>query len=145
MGVSVHPTFLYFLPHFWQSYYLATPLFVVLDAFFGISLRIPFLDNAPALKYTYYIMIFCFGILIRYKPPTAKVISLIECSVCVTLNCIGFLVPLYWHDWSLDAIERAKDYYNWKTVLNFAITGGLLYYWFYQAQFRLSKGVVSDE
>lgn len=137
MGVSVHPTFLYFLPHFWQNYYLATPLFIILDALFGISLRIPFLDTAPVLKYIYYMLIFCCGLLIRRWPDTARVISLVECSVCLTLTCVGFMVPLYWHDRSLEAIAYAKDYYNWKTVLNFAMTGGLLYYWFYQAQFRL--------
>lgn len=138
MSVSIHPTFLYFLPHFWQSYYLATPLFIVLDAFFGISLRIPFLDNAPVLKYIYYIMIFCFGLLIRRWPDSAKLISFVECSVCVVLNCVGFLVPLYWHDWSLEAMETAKNYYNWMTVTNFAVTGGLLCYWFYSAQFQLT-------
>ena len=139
MGIQVHPTFLYFLPHFWQNYYLATPLFVVLDAFFGISLRIPFLDNVPALKYIYYMMVFCSGLLIRNRPETAKVISFVECSICVVLNCCGFLAPLYWNDWTLEAIEKAGDYYNWKTVTNFAVTGGLLCYWFYQAQFRLQK------
>ena len=139
MSVNIHPTFHYFLPHIWQNYYLATPLFIVLDAFFGISLRIPILDNAPVLKYIYYAMIFCFGILIRRRPDTAKVISLVECSVCVALNCIGFLVPLYWHDWSLEAIENAANYYNWKSVLNFAMTGGMLVYWFYSAQFVLMR------
>lgn len=137
MGIQIHPTFQYFLPHFWRNYYLATPLFVVLDAFFHISLRIPFLDNAPVLKYIYYLMIFCFGLLIRYVPSTAKAISLVECPVCVALNCVGFLVPLYWHDWSMEALAFAKDYYNWRTILNFAITGGLLCYWFHLAQFRL--------
>ena len=136
MTLQLHPTFLQFLPHFWQNYYLATPLFVVLDAIFGISLRIPFLDNAPVLKYIYYAMIFCFGLVIRRWPDTAKGISLAECSVCVTLTCVGFLVPQYCHDWSLEAIEHARDYYNWKTITNFAVTGGLLYYWFYQAQIR---------
>ena len=139
MALSIHPTFLFFLPRFWRNYYLATPVFILLDAVFGISIRIPFLDNAPALKYIYYMAVFFVGLIIAKAPWSAKYLSIGECALGFVLNISGFMQPLYGAGFGMEELQKAAAYYTPQTIFHFMMTGGLLVVWFYQAQFSFKK------
>ena len=61
-----------------RIYYAATLLFVILDYFMNINVRLAFLEAWPEMRALYYLLCFvCFGLMIwRPNPPTAFVAPL---------------------------------------------------------------------
>jgi hypothetical protein len=76
-------------PRLLLAYYLATPLFVVLDLVAGINLRTTFLDGAPALKAAYYAASLGCGAAIARWPARAALIGLLESGTNIGLLILG--------------------------------------------------------
>lgn len=80
----------------WLSgYYLATPLFVLIDFVFGANVRAAGFEGHPVLKYAYYSV--CFGcfLLMRRRPSWAPAISLSESVLNLGVLVVSFLGPFY--------------------------------------------------
>lgn len=76
-------------PRLLLGYYLATPLFVVLDLVAGINLRTTFFDGAPALKAAYYAASLGCGAAIVRWPTRAALVGLLESGANIGLLILG--------------------------------------------------------
>lgn len=114
-------------------YYLATPVFLVLDVSFNWSFRASFLDSRPVLKYGYYLICFLLGLGILRSPGSAALIGLLESAVNIVMLALGVLVPMYDSIALLadDAATADVPVYSFSLV-NFALTGTILLVSFYR-------------
>lgn len=81
-------------------YYAATPMFWVLDAGFGISIRVAFLDGLPLGQNLYYVLCCGIGIATAAAPRHANQLAFIEsmANICLLILSVGmwYLRMLDW-------------------------------------------------
>ncbi len=110
-------------------YYAATLLFMVFDYFFGINVRIAFLDSWPMARLAYYAVCFaCLAIMI-WRPGWQALVSAIESlTVIIALTlAMGVRVMVV----SDDTLETGRNIVTAQEILNFLISGSVAYYaWF---------------
>lgn len=81
------------MPRFVQAYLLATPLFAVLDAAFGINIRAVFLDES-SLRWFYYLASFGAGAGAWRWPRHAALLGRWEAGVNLALLILGTWIPI---------------------------------------------------
>ena len=72
-------------------YYLATPLFAMLDFRGGLDLRAAFLQGHPGARLLYYAVLFAIGILVSQRPVLAPALGLLESGVNVCLLAVSVM------------------------------------------------------
>jgi hypothetical protein len=82
-----------------RGYYLATPVFLFADVFFGINIRVAFLDQWPAGKWIYYIFAFVLGIIAWRRPELIAKIGLIESGADIVFIILSTAI---WYGGMLD-------------------------------------------
>ncbi len=108
-----------------QAYYAATAVFLLLDLFGGINIRIAFFENAPILKGIYYFACFALGGIMFWRPTLTTLLSVTESLVVVvalTLS-MGMRVMTV----SSGAIESGGSIVTMEEILNFVISGSIAY------------------
>jgi hypothetical protein len=65
--------------------YWSTPLFVALDVWYGISIRIPFLDAAPGAKAAYYALELACAMAMAIRPQWTSMIGYAESMLNISL------------------------------------------------------------
>jgi hypothetical protein len=75
--------------HLVRAYYLATPLFLLLDLVGGVSVRVSFLDPSPTLKVAYYVVAFACGVAMTRWPQHAGRLGLVESGANIILVVLG--------------------------------------------------------
>lgn len=71
------------------GYYLATPLFALLDFAFGINVRAAFLDGQPVIKLAWYALAFACALVVARWPGRAGLVGLAESGANIALLVIG--------------------------------------------------------
>ena len=84
------------------SYYLATPLFALLDLAVGASVRVSALQSSGH-RLAYYGALFLLGLLCRFRPRAAPLVGMLESSLNLFLLLLGILLPI----WSLPDVVAA--------------------------------------
>jgi hypothetical protein len=80
----------YFIP---KWYYYATPLFILLDYFAGINVRVSALDAMPFYKYAYYGFCILCGLCMYISPRYSPIIALLESAINYVLMILLLLRP----------------------------------------------------
>jgi hypothetical protein len=113
-------------------YYLATPVFAALDLLAGLSFRAVGLES-PTYRGLYYAAALALGVAMRARPALAPWLAMGESAVNLTLLMAAVLVPI----WSLgESLDPAGVADLPARVANLALSGSVLVYSFYQAQWR---------
>ena len=60
------------------AYYAATVLFLLLDYGFGVNVRVAFLESAPGLKMTYYLVCFACLAFMLWRPALTTFVGVAE-------------------------------------------------------------------
>jgi hypothetical protein len=122
-----------------RAYYLATPLFLLLDLALGVSVRASFLDPAPALKVMYYVLAFACGLAMTRWPRHAGRIGLVESGANIILVVLGVGVSYLA---LMDADEGpalAASPFTDATAVNLVISAASAIVSYIAAHARLSK------
>jgi hypothetical protein len=110
-----------------RLYYYITPLFILLDYFGGINVRVAVLDSMPLYKNLYYgFCIFCaFGMYIR--PRYSAVVALFESSIIFLMTVLGVFLPyvqvVMQGDDILNANWEAADAFTVPRITNLLLSG----------------------
>ena len=64
-----------------RDYYLATPIFLLVDLLAGSNVRVSGLEAYPALKYGYYFFCFAAGLWALKRPGRSEGVALVESAV----------------------------------------------------------------
>lgn len=71
-------------------YYLATPIFLLMDLVWGVSVRVSALDDTPGLKLGYYALCLACGGVMAMRPKLSGVVGVAESSVNVLLIMLPY-------------------------------------------------------
>jgi hypothetical protein len=74
-------------------YYYATPLFILLDYFFRINVRVSALDAMPFYKYAYYGFCILCGLCMYISPRYSPIVALLESAINYVLMILLLLMP----------------------------------------------------
>ena len=122
------------------AYYLATPVFVVLDVMAGAPIRISAL-HSPAHRFAYYGVVFLLGMLCRARPRLAPWVGMLESSSNLFLLLLGILLPI----WSLpDAVAAGGSLQaglDGMSAANALLVGGTLVLAFHRNRLAAEKAL----
>lgn len=122
------------------GYYLATPLFALLDLGFGINVRAAFLDGQPVLKLAWYALaIACAAAMARW-PGRAGLVGLAESGATIALLVIGTMTAYFG---AVDAAltESTPDApFSPADTMNLVVSSAALIVSYIAAQARVSRG-----
>jgi len=115
-------------------YLIGTPVFLVLDLFFGISVRAAFLDGWPAARYGYYGVCFACGLAAWRMPARARVIAITESSANMILLIFSVMLGYYAAVDQVAAGEAPGDLFGPERAANLAIAAGTLIFAYFRSQ-----------
>jgi len=122
------------------AYYLATPVFVVLDVVAGAPIRISAL-HSPAHRFAYYGVVFLLGMLCRARPRLAPWVGMLESSSNLFLLLLGILLPI----WSLpDAVAAGGSLqagHDGTSAANALLVGAMLVLAFHRNRLAAAKAL----
>jgi hypothetical protein len=125
------------------AYYLATPLFAVLDGVAGVPIRVSALQS-PAHRFAYYGVVFLLGMLCRARPRFAPWVGMLESSANLFLLLLGILLPI----WSLpDAVAAGGSLQaglDGMSAANALLVGGMLVLAFHRNRLAAAKALDRD-
>ena len=128
--------------HAIRGYYLATPVFLLLEFVFDLDLRVsPFIGD-PRWRLVYYVL--CFGCMtiILLKPALLVAVGLFECSLNIVVLFVGAALT-----WMFPFIPESPDEIEiffrenpatLTSVVNFLIVGGMWIVCFHRRMMLLS-------
>lgn len=78
---------------FARWYFYITPLFILLDYFLGINIRVSALETMPLYKNLYYGFCILCGICMYIIPRYSAVVALFESSINIMMLVLGIFLP----------------------------------------------------
>ncbi len=114
-----------------RSYYLATPVFILIDSIWGANLRIVGLEGHPELKYLYYLLCLGFGAATYLHLRWTVWIALLESSANVLLLILSIYLPMFRLMDSLFTDQPIANPFTPELVTNFIVAGGIWTFAFY--------------
>jgi hypothetical protein len=98
-------------------YYYGTPLFILMDYFGGISVRVAVLDSMPLYKNLYYGFCVLCGVGMYALPRCTPIVALFESSINILLIVLAVFLPYVQTVLQSDNILDS----NWEAASAFAI------------------------
>jgi hypothetical protein len=120
-----------------RRYYLLTPLFIGLDALFGLTFRASGLTT-PELRYLYYGLCLLCALACYWQSRYSALIAMAESSINLLILLAGVMLPII-RLGDLAGDTPADAGISVDHLLNFLLSGGLLLAVFYSAQEQLRK------
>jgi hypothetical protein len=122
------------------GWYLATPVFALLDLAFGINVRASFLDEQPALRLAWYALALGCAAAVTRWPARAGVIGLSESAASIALLVLGAGVAyLGALDAALGEPAVVAPPFSPADVANLVLSAGALIASYIAAQARVSR------
>ncbi|MEE8491173.1 MAG: hypothetical protein V3S60_05990 [Acidimicrobiia bacterium] len=120
-----------------QAYYLATPLFFLVDVFLSFPIRVSALAD-PGLRYLYYAFALGCGVASRVRPKAAPYVGLAESSLNILLLVLSVMLPILQLPDRVFAGEGLLPQpISGLTLANFVLSGGILVASFHVHQARI--------
>ena len=117
-----------------QGYYLASPLFFLVDLWWGLEVRASFIPD-PTKRFFYYVLLSGLGLLAYFRPRTAPWVALCECSLNLLLIMLWILMPIYsLAEGGLDQGAVGVPYTPHQVLVNGLLAGSFFLLGFYKAQ-----------
>ncbi len=109
-------------------YFYITPLFILLDYFGGVNVRVSALDSVPLYKNLYYGLCILCGICMYIIPRYSAVVALFESSINFMMIVLGIFLPyvqnILYVDDILNADFKAMEAsINAQSIVNLLIVG----------------------
>ena len=126
-------------PRLIEAYYLATPLFFLVDIFLSFPIRVSALAD-PGLRYLYYAFALGCGVASRVRPKVGPYVGLAESSLNILLLVLSVMLPIAQLPDLVFAGESLPAPLSGLTLANFMLSGGILVVSFQVHQARLIQG-----
>ena len=107
-------------------YYAATALFLLLDFWLGVNVRVAFLDTLPTARIAYYGVCFACLALMLWRPGWTTLIGTFESLVTLIALIFSMAIRVMIPN---DAIfEENAAFVSVQEIINFLIAGSIAYY-----------------
>jgi hypothetical protein len=104
-------------------FYLASPVFFLIDIGLGWDIRISFLDHSPTWKAAYYLFCFSIGIMMWRWSMLEPILGIIEGGVNMLLLTLSVLLPYYQAIDAISSGEQITNPLNSGSIINYILTG----------------------
>ena len=121
-----------------RAYYIATPLFLIIELLCGISLRVPIFLSMP-LRCFYYGCCFACGTVCYLRPRATPAVALIESSLNIGVVFLGFGAAMIKAAYLVAETTTVPEVLTVKGVINFVVVGTIWIISFYPSQALLQK------
>ncbi|MHC4155045.1 MAG: hypothetical protein ACYST6_09010 [Planctomycetota bacterium] len=121
-----------------RAYYIATPLFLIIELLSGISLRVPIFLSMP-LRCFYYGCCFACGTVCYLRPHAAPVVALTESTINIFLIFVGFGAAVISGAFLVAETTTIPEVLTLKGIVNFITVGAIWVISFYHSQALLQK------
>ena len=121
------------------SYYLATPLFLLLDLVWHAPLRVAFIQSA-GLRFAYYGFCFLCGLMMWRKPAIAAPLGMLECVINLLLIMLSILLPI-WGAADALAAGGGLPEFGLARLFNVMLSGAMLVASFHARQAELLRSI----
>ncbi len=104
-----------------RLYYAGTLVFIILDYFFGINVRLAFLEARPGMRALYYFLcLFCLGLMF-WRPDWSLWIGTLESALALSLLIVAMGVRVM--TMSEQLLVTGTDLVTMSEIMNFMIVG----------------------
>lgn len=112
-----------------RLYYAATALFIVLDYWFGINVRLAGLEQAPAWRGPYYLLCFACLCLMYWRPAWSPWIATAESLLTLSMLIINMALRVMIVTDAM--LETGRGFVSMGEIGNFMLASGVAYvaYW----------------
>lgn len=119
-------------------YFYITPLFILLDYFGGVNVRVSALDSMPLYKNLYYGFCILCGICMYIVPRYSAVVALFESTINFMMIVLGIFVPyvqniLYVDDILSADFKAMEESLNIQSIVNLVIVGSFVVLTFHKS------------
>jgi len=126
-------------------YFYITPLFILLDYFGGVSVRVSALDSVPLYKNLYYGFCILCGICMYIIPRYSAVLALFESSINFMMIVLGIFLPYVQNILYVDDILNAdfmamEASLNAQPIVNLVIVGSCVILTFRKSIETIAEG-----
>lgn len=108
-----------------RIYYAGTVIFLVLDYFLGINVRLAALEQYPAVRAWYYLMCLAFLVLIIWRPGWSAWIAASESLLTLSLLIVNMALRVIIV--TDDMIETGRGAVTVSEIINFMLASGVAY------------------
>ena len=129
-------------PRLIEAYYLATPLFFLVDVFLSFPIRVSALAD-PGLRYLYYAFALGCGVASRVRPKVGPYVGLAESSLNILLLILSVMLPIAQLPDRVFAGESLPAPISGLTLANFVLSGGILVASFHVHQARIRSSLTT--
>jgi len=116
-------------------YYYITPLFILLDYFGGVNVRVAVLDSFPLYKNLYYGFCALCGVGMYASPRCAPIVALFESTVNILMIVLAVFLPyiqvVMQADNILDSSWQAASAFAIPRIVNLILAGTVAIFAFY--------------
>jgi len=126
-------------------YFYITPLFILLDYFWGVNVRVSALDSVPLYKNLYYGFCILCGICMYIIPRYSAVVALFESSINFMMIVLGIFLPyvqniLYVDDILSADFKAMEESINIQPIVNLLIVGSCVILTFRKSVETIAEG-----
>ena len=121
-----------------RAYYIATPVFLVIELLSGISLRVPIFLTMP-LRCLYYGCCFACGTVCYLRPRATPTVALTESTINIFLIFLGFGTALIKGAFLVAETTTIPEVFTPKGIVNFIVVATVWVVSFYHSQALLQK------
>jgi hypothetical protein len=121
-----------------RAYYIATPLFLIIELLSGVSLRVPIFLTMP-LRCFYYGCCFACGTVCYLRPRATPAVALIESSLNIGVVFLGFGAAMIKAAFLVAETTTIPEVLTLKGIANFITVGAIWVISFYHSQALLQK------
>ncbi len=126
-------------------YFYITPLFILLDYFGGVNVRVSALDSVPLYKNLYYGLCILCGICMYIIPRYSAIVALFESSINFMMIVLGIFLPYVQYILYVDDILNAdfkamEASINAQSIVNLFIVGSCVILTFRKSIETITEG-----
>ena len=119
-------------------YFYITPLFIILDYFGGVNVRVSALDSMPLYKNLYYGFCILCGVCMYFVPRYSAVVTLFESIINFGMIVFSIFVPyiknmIYAEDILNADFKAMEEAINAQSIANLAIVGSFVVLTFHKS------------
>ncbi len=125
--------------HLLSGYYIATPVFIIIELLWGAGFRVPFILANPFIRYSYYAVCFGCGAGCYLRPRAVPFIALFESIINVTLIFVGYAITIAAARMSVMETGEAGEILSDNAMLGFFISASVAIFSFHYCENAVSK------
>jgi len=125
--------------HLVSGYYIATPVFIIIELLWGAGFRVPFILANPFIRYSYYAVCLGCGAGCYLRPRAVPFIALFESTINVILVFVGYGIAVTTARLLVVETGEIPEILTVNAALGFFVSGSIAVFSFHHCENIVGK------